>query len=174
MPPKVREGESLRKIRAQRCGGCGSEKPERLVRGQGVQFVLGECRSWVCLPGSALRTRTEPGAGLRQWAVEPRERWRCIGGEAGPGACTSDITTAEMCPWEASEGGETGKPSQEGRKGTLVKSRKPQENNHLEGTEIWGGRLWSLCFSGKGQISGALCRLLPGSRTPRLLGEFGQ
>ena len=121
------------------------KKPERLVRGQEAVCPWESADPGGLSPGSAPqdsdRTR---GRSEAVGSVEPREaethRWEA----AGPGPCTSDITTAELCPWEASEGGETGKPSQEGIK------KLPQEKQKTPKKTFWkeqkvGEGLESLC-----------------------------
>lgn len=112
-----------------------ARKPERLVRGQEAA-VWESAGPWGLSPGSALRTRTEPGAGLEAvGSVEPREvemhRWEA----AGPGACTSDITTQRCVPGRQVKEERQGNHPRREERNSPGKAEKPQENNHLEGTE---------------------------------------
>ncbi|KAJ1071819.1 hypothetical protein K5549_002111 [Capra hircus] len=122
------------------------KKPERLVRGQEAVCPWESADPGGLSPGSAPQDSDRArGRSEAVGSVEPREvethQWEA----AGPGACTSDITTAEMCPWEASEGGETGKPSQEG-----VKELPQEKQKNPKKTIFWkeqklGEGLESLC-----------------------------
>ncbi|KAB0367613.1 hypothetical protein FD755_020937 [Muntiacus reevesi] len=122
------------------------KKPERLVRGQEAVCPWESADPGGLSPGSAPQDsdRTEDRSEA-VGSVEPREvethRWEAT----GPGPCTSDITTAELCPWEAREGGETGKLSQEGiKKLPQEKQKTPKKTTFWKEQKVGEG-LESLC-----------------------------
>lgn len=150
------------------------KKPERLVRGQEAVCPWESADPGGLSPGSAPQDSDRArGRSEAVGSVEPREvethRWEA----AGPGACTSDITTAEMCPWEASEGGETGKPSQEG-----VKELPQEKQKNPKKTIFWkeqklGEGLESLCQWERTDFRGPSVVSTQAPGTPGCLGSLG-
>ncbi|XP_007465293.1 PREDICTED: LOW QUALITY PROTEIN: probable G-protein coupled receptor 179 [Lipotes vexillifer] len=122
------------------------KKPERLVRGQEAVCP------WESADPGGLSPRSAPqdsdrtkGRSETVGSVEPREVETRPWEAAGLGACTSDITKAGLCPWEASEGGENEKPSQEGvKKLPQAKQKTPKKAIFLEEKKLGEG-LGSLC-----------------------------
>ncbi|KAI4533501.1 hypothetical protein MG293_016520 [Ovis ammon polii] len=150
------------------------KKPERLVRGQEAVCPWESADPGGLSPGSAPQDSDRArGRSEAVGSVEPREvethRWEA----AGPGACTSDITTAEMCPWEASEGGETGKPSQEG-----VKELPQEKQKNPKKTIFWkeqklGEGLESLCQWERTDFRGPSVVSTQAPGTPGCSGSLG-
>ncbi|KAF4012539.1 hypothetical protein G4228_002948 [Cervus hanglu yarkandensis] len=150
------------------------KKPERLVRGQEAVCPWESADPGGLSPGSAPQDSDRTGG--RSEAVgsmEPREvethQWEAT----GPGPCTSDITTAELCPWEAREGGETGKPSQEGiKKLPQEKQKTPKKTTFWKEQKVGEG-LESLCQWERTDFRGpsAVSTQAPG--TPGCSGSLG-
>ncbi|XP_010841442.1 PREDICTED: probable G-protein coupled receptor 179 [Bison bison bison] len=149
------------------------KKPERLVRGQEAVCPWESADPGGVSPGSASqdsdRTR---GRSEAVGSVEPREmethRWEA----PGPGACTSDITTAELCPWEASEG-ETGKPSQEGVKKLPQEKQKTPEKTIFWKEQKLGEGLESLCQWERTDFRGPSVVSTQAPGTPGCSGSLG-
>lgn len=121
------------------------KKPDRLVREQEAVCPWESADQGGLCPGSApqdpgrIRDKSEVGGSVEARKVE-KPGWEAAGSEAH----TSDIAKAELCPWEASEGGEDGKPALE-----VVKDL-PQEKQKTRKATFWkeqkpGGDLESLC-----------------------------
>ncbi|XP_057392180.1 probable G-protein coupled receptor 179 [Balaenoptera acutorostrata] len=150
------------------------KKPERLVRGQEAVCP------WESADPGGLSPRSAPqdsdrtkGRSETVGSVEPREVETRPWEAAGPGACTPDITKAELCPWEASEGGENEKPSQEGvKKLPQAKQKTPKKAIFLEEQKLGEG-LESLCQWERTDFRGpsAVSTQAPG--TPGRSGSLG-
>uniref|UniRef100_A0A2K6QC81 G protein-coupled receptor 179 n=1 Tax=Rhinopithecus roxellana TaxID=61622 RepID=A0A2K6QC81_RHIRO len=121
------------------------KKPDRLVREQEAVCPWESADRGGLCPGSApqdpgrIRDKSEGGGSVEARKVE-KPGWEAAGSEAH----TPDIAKAELCPWEASEGGEDGKPALE-----VVKDL-PQEKQKTRKATFWkeqkpGGDLESLC-----------------------------
>lgn len=121
------------------------KKPDRLVREQEAVCPWESADQGGLCPGSApqdpgrIRDKSEVGGSVEARKVE-KPGWEAAGSEAH----TSDIAKSELCPWEASEGGEDGKPALE-----VVKDL-PQEKQKTRKATFWkeqkpGGDLESLC-----------------------------
>ncbi|XP_033039163.1 probable G-protein coupled receptor 179 [Trachypithecus francoisi] len=121
------------------------KKPDRLVREQEAVCPWESADRGGLCPGSApqdpgrIRDKSEGGGSVEARKVE-KPGWEAAGSEAH----TPDIAKAELCPWEASEEGEDGKPALE-----VVKDL-PQEKQKTRKATFWkeqkpGGDLESLC-----------------------------
>nr|XP_012621418.1 probable G-protein coupled receptor 179 [Microcebus murinus] len=104
------------------------KKPERLVRGQEA----------VCPWETA-----EPGGLSPQSSPQDSDRSKGRLEAVGSGEARK-VAKAELCPWEASEGGEDGKPTQEGAKELPQEKQKTPEKTIFWKEHTLGGGLESL------------------------------
>ncbi|KAK1330984.1 LOW QUALITY PROTEIN: hypothetical protein QTO34_008929 [Cnephaeus nilssonii] len=118
------------------------KKPERLVRGQEAVCPWENANPRDLAPQDSERTtgRSEAGGSL-----EAKEEEKCPQEVTGPEACTPDVAKAELCPWEASEGGENEKPPQEGVKKLPQEEQKSPRKATSGKEEKLGRDLESLC-----------------------------
>ncbi|XP_057572562.1 probable G-protein coupled receptor 179 [Hippopotamus amphibius kiboko] len=141
------------------------KKPERLVRGQEAVCPWESAHPGGVSPQSAPQDsdRTK-GRCEAMGSVEPREVETRQLEAAGPGACTSDITKAELCPWEASE--------RENEKLPQEKQKTPKEAIFWKEQKLGEG-LESLCQWERTDFRGpsAVSTQAPG--TPECSGSLG-
>ncbi|XP_066119907.1 probable G-protein coupled receptor 179 [Saccopteryx bilineata] len=87
------------------------KKPERLVGGQEAVCPWENADPRGLSPQSAPQDSERPkGRSEVGGSMEARQVEKCQQKVTGPEAGTPDITKAELCPWETSEGGEKEKP----------------------------------------------------------------
>ncbi|XP_032313756.1 probable G-protein coupled receptor 179 [Camelus ferus] len=150
------------------------KKPERLVRGQEAVCPWESADPGGLSPHSAPQDsdRTK-GRSEAVGTGEPREMEMPQGEAAGPGACTFDIARTELCPWEASEGGENEKPSQEGEKKLPQEKQKTPKKAAFWREQKLGEGLESLCQWERTDFRGpsAISTQAPGP--PGSLGSLG-
>ncbi|KAK2111783.1 hypothetical protein P7K49_011529 [Saguinus oedipus] len=121
------------------------KRPERLVREQEAVCPWESADHGGLFPGSApqdpgrIRDGSEAGG-----SVEARKMKKPAGQAAGPDTHTPDIARAELCPWEASERGEGGKPAQEVVKDLSQEKQKTGKATFWREQKL-GGDLESLC-----------------------------
>ncbi|XP_077020723.1 putative G-protein coupled receptor 179 [Tamandua tetradactyla] len=122
------------------------KKPERLVRGQEAVYP------WESTDPGGLSPRLAPqgsdrtkGKSEAGGSVEAREVAMCQQEATGSGAYQHDVTRAELCPWEAREGQESGKPFQEVVKGLPQEKQNPPKKATFWNEQKLGGDWKSLC-----------------------------
>ncbi|XP_036125009.1 probable G-protein coupled receptor 179 [Molossus molossus] len=149
------------------------KKPERLVRGQEAVCPWENANPRDLSPQDSERTKGRSEAGARTDAREVK----CWQEVTGPEACMSNISRAELRPWEASERGENEKPSQEGvkklpqekqqtpKKATFWKEQKPGKDMKSlcswERTDFRGPLAISTEIPGTPKCSGSIAEVCP-------------
>ncbi|XP_037666280.1 probable G-protein coupled receptor 179 [Choloepus didactylus] len=112
------------------------KKPERLVRGQEAVCP------WESTDPGGLSPLSTP-----QTSDGTKGRSEAVGSvEAGDVAFQPDVTKAELCPWEVSEGGESGKPPQEVVKGVPQEKQKTSKKATFWKEQKLDGDWESLCL----------------------------
>ncbi|XP_025773263.1 probable G-protein coupled receptor 179 [Puma concolor] len=148
------------------------KKPERLVRGQEVVCPWegadpGSLCSWSASQDADRNDGRSEAAGRR----DAREVEKPQQGATGPGACISDTTKAELCPWEACEG-ENGKPFQEGVKLPQEKQETPKKATFWKEQKL-SGDLESFCRWERTDFRGPSAVSTPAPGTPVCSGSLG-
>ncbi|XP_004434657.1 PREDICTED: probable G-protein coupled receptor 179 [Ceratotherium simum simum] len=163
-------GKASEKAEPKDVAAVARKKPERLVRGQEAVCP------WEGADPGGLSPRSDPqdsdrtkGKSETSGSVEAREVEKRRREATGPEACIPDTAKAEPCPWEASGGGENGKPSQEGAK---KKQETPKKATFWK-EQTLGGDLESLCPWERTDFRGptAVSTQVPG--TPEGSGSLG-
>ncbi|XP_016057692.1 PREDICTED: probable G-protein coupled receptor 179 [Miniopterus natalensis] len=147
------------------------KKPEKLVRGQEAVCLWENANPRDLSPQDSERIKGRSEAG---GSMEAREVEKCPQKVTGPEACTPDIAKAELCPWEATEGGENEKLFQEGVK----KLPQEKQKNHKKATS-WkeqklGRDLESLCSWERTDFRGPLAISTEAPGTPECLGSLAE
>uniref|UniRef100_A0A8C3YBY1 G protein-coupled receptor 179 n=1 Tax=Catagonus wagneri TaxID=51154 RepID=A0A8C3YBY1_9CETA len=171
-----KRGKASEKSKPREVFATARKKPERLVRGQEAVCPWEGADPGSPSPGSAPQDsdRTE-GRSEAVGSGDPKEvemhQWEA----AGPGAQarTPAIAQAELCPWEAGQGGENEKPSREGVKKLLQEKQKSPKKAILWKEQKPGEGLESLCQWERTDFRGpsAVSARTPG--TPGCSGRLG-
>ncbi|KAM8818706.1 putative G-protein coupled receptor 179 [Rhynchonycteris naso] len=149
------------------------KKPERLVGGQEAVCPWENADPGDLSPHSTPQDSERPkGRFEAGGSKEARQVEECQQKVTGPEAGTPDITKAELCPWEASEGGENEKPSQEG-----VKKLPQEKQNTPKKATFWkeqkqGRDLTSLCSWERTDFRGPLAISSEAPGTPECSGSL--
>ncbi|XP_058140082.1 probable G-protein coupled receptor 179 [Dasypus novemcinctus] len=150
------------------------KKPERLVRGQEAVCPWESPGPGSLSPQSASQGsyRTK-GRSEAEGSAEAREvalyQWEVT----GPAAYQSDVTKAELCPWEATEGGDSGKPPQEVVKELPQEKRKSPKKPTFWKEQKLGGDLESLCPWESTDSRNPSVVPIQASETPEYSGNLG-
>ncbi|KAI5765808.1 GPR179-like protein [Gulo gulo luscus] len=149
------------------------KKPERLVRGQEAVCPWegtdpGSPSCWSVSQDSDRTKGRSEAVGRREAGEVEKHQQEGTGAEV----CTADTAKAELCPWEACEGG-NGKPFQEGMK------KLPQEKQEIsKKATFWkeqklSGNLESFCPWERTDFRGPSAVSTPAPGTPGCSGSVG-
>ncbi|XP_004378178.1 probable G-protein coupled receptor 179 [Trichechus manatus latirostris] len=150
------------------------KKPERLVRGQEAVCP------WEGTDPGGLSSQLAPhntdrtkGRSEAVGSGEAREVAMCWWEATGPDAYKAETAKTELCPWEASEGRESGKPAQE-----VVKELPKEKQKTPEKATFWkeqklGGDWESLCPWESTEFLGPSAVSTQVSETPECSGSLG-
>uniref|UniRef100_A0A8D1PJW9 G-protein coupled receptors family 3 profile domain-containing protein n=1 Tax=Sus scrofa TaxID=9823 RepID=A0A8D1PJW9_PIG len=167
-------GKASEKSKPKEMFAAARKKPERLVRGQEAVCPWEGADPGSLYPGSAPQDseRTEgrsEAVGSRDPGEVETHRWEAT----GPRPQTPAIGQTELCPWEAGQGGENEKPSQEGVEKLPQEKQKSPKKAVFWKEQKPGEGLESLCQWERTDFRGpsAVSAQVPG--TPGCLERLG-
>ncbi|XP_007940193.2 probable G-protein coupled receptor 179 [Orycteropus afer afer] len=144
--PQEEMGKAPEKLAPKDVVATARKKPEKLVRGQkAVCPWEGTDPGGLSPPSAPQNTDRSKGRSEAVGSGEAREVAMCRWEATGPEACKADMAKAEVCPWEASGGGENGKPSQKVAKELPQEKLKTPKKGNFWKEQKLGGDWESLC-----------------------------
>ncbi|XP_046530790.1 probable G-protein coupled receptor 179 [Equus quagga] len=167
-------GKASEKSESKDVVAIARKKPERLVRGQEAVCPWESADPGGLSPRSApqdsdrTKGRSETSGSAEAREVEKRRR-EATGSEA----CIPNKAKAELCPWEASGGGENGKPSQEGVKQFPQEKQKSPKKATFWKEQNLGGDMESLCPWERTDFRGPTAVSTQAPGTPQCSGGLG-